>query len=165
MNLFDFSDLNSAQGWFSINDGVMGGLSRSRLSASALGHAVFSGHVSLANGGGFASVRKDEVSLQLSGADSLLLWVKGDGKRYKLNLKDTLAPLSPVFQYEFDTVDALNGDWQQVLLPLADFQAKSRGQLLEGVTPDFSAIVSVGLVIGDKQGGDFTLLIKSIEAF
>ncbi|MCL2915330.1 CIA30 family protein [Shewanella corallii] len=164
MFLCDFSRLDSAQAWYSINDGVMGGLSRSRMSASPLGHAVFSGHVSLANGGGFASVRKDELSLDLSGAERLQLWVKGDGKRYKLNLKDSIEPLSPVFQYEFDTDDSLSEEWQKVVLPVADYQAKSRGQILDGIAPDFNAIVSLGLVIGDKQGGDFTLLIKSIEA-
>ena len=164
MILCDFSSLNSAQGWYSINDRVMGGLSRSRMSASPLGHCVFSGHVSLANEGGFASVRNDGFKLSLLSASELQLWVKGDGKHYKLNLKDSIAPLSPVFQYEFDTHDTLGDAWQKVVLPLVDFKAKSRGQLLGEVTPDFSAIVSLGLVIGDKQGGDFTLLIKSIEA-
>lgn len=57
MILFDFKDLSAATSWYGVNDTVMGGLSRSKLTISPLGYGIFSGHVSLANGGGFASVR------------------------------------------------------------------------------------------------------------
>jgi NADH dehydrogenase [ubiquinone] 1 alpha subcomplex assembly factor 1 len=43
--------------WSAIDDAVMGGLSSSRLLFAAAGHADFIGTVSLANNGGFASVR------------------------------------------------------------------------------------------------------------
>ncbi|MGI2261477.1 CIA30 family protein [Shewanella sp. GXUN23E] len=163
MKLFDFSTLDSARDWYSINDGVMGGLSRSRLSASPLGFAVFSGHVSLANGGGFASVRCDFADTNLSAAGYIRLLVKGDGRQYKVNLRDSLAPDSPVYQQAF--VSRADDDvWQQVNLPLTEFHARRRGQPLPGISADFSAIKSLGLVIGDRQGGDFTLQILSVEA-
>lgn len=51
MILFDFKDLDAAKSWYGVNDTVMGGLSRSKLTISPLGYGMFSGHVSLANGG------------------------------------------------------------------------------------------------------------------
>lgn len=47
----------STQLWQAINDGVMGGVSVSRLRFDSTGYAVFEGVVSLENNGGFASVR------------------------------------------------------------------------------------------------------------
>ncbi len=55
--LFDFSDPRSVALWDPINDGVMGGVSRGQLRHDPAGHAVFAGHVSFENNGGFASVR------------------------------------------------------------------------------------------------------------
>ena len=43
--------------WRSVNDGVMGGLSRGSLRIVAAGVGIFEGEVSLENNGGFASVR------------------------------------------------------------------------------------------------------------
>ncbi|MCF1428634.1 MAG: CIA30 family protein [Shewanella sp.] len=162
MLLFDFSTLDTVHGWYSINDAVMGGLSRSRLSASSLGFGIFSGHVSLADGGGFASVGCDFQPKDLSDFAALRLLVKGDGKQYKVNLRDSFAPGSPVFQQVFSTRED-DGLWQQVDLPLAGFVAYRRGQRVLGVELNLSAISGAGLVIADKQGGDFTLHILSIE--
>jgi NADH dehydrogenase [ubiquinone] 1 alpha subcomplex assembly factor 1 len=57
IELFDFSDPRAADAWRGIDDRVMGGVSRSRLRYDRAGHAVFEGEVSLAQNGGFASVR------------------------------------------------------------------------------------------------------------
>ena len=61
--LFDFSAPTAADAWSAIDDRVMGGVSRSRLRHDTAGHAVFEGEVSLAQNGGFASVRSSPVGL------------------------------------------------------------------------------------------------------
>lgn len=53
---FNFSQAAVVRGWTTVNDGVMGGASENSLTASDEG-AVFSRHVSLEQGSGFASVR------------------------------------------------------------------------------------------------------------
>jgi hypothetical protein len=54
--LFDFSDISALGAWFVLNDGVMGGVSQSRILASASTALLFTGNVSLENNGGFASI-------------------------------------------------------------------------------------------------------------
>lgn len=55
--LLDFDDAADVRLWTSVNDVVMGGVSRSEVTQAQPGIARFSGIVSLENSGGFASVR------------------------------------------------------------------------------------------------------------
>ena len=82
--LLDFSSSEVVQSFRAINDGVMGGVSTSRLRSTG-GAMVFEGEVSLENNGGFASLRGPVRFSEESAA--LLLTVRGDGQRYKLTLK------------------------------------------------------------------------------
>ena len=43
--------------WYSVSDTVMGGVSHGRLRGTESGTALFEGHLSLENNGGFAMVR------------------------------------------------------------------------------------------------------------
>jgi NADH dehydrogenase [ubiquinone] 1 alpha subcomplex assembly factor 1 len=47
----------------------------------------FAGHVSVENNGGFASVRCQPCDFGRKEVIAYLLEVRGDGKRYKLNLR------------------------------------------------------------------------------
>lgn len=85
--LIDFSEPDAVLPWKAIDDRVMGGVSRSRLRHDPAGHAVFEGQVSFDNGGGFASLRNDRFSIGSPEVHALLLEVRGDGRRYKLNLR------------------------------------------------------------------------------
>ena len=171
MVLVDFSQLNAAKDWFAVNDTLMGGVSRSRMAVSPLGFGVFSGHVSLANGGGFASVRYDFDSLDLSDFAGIVLDVNGSTKRFKVNIKDSLLPDSCVYQAEFDMADFVDdtddghkayGTWHKVMLPFDDFIAKRRGIGLQNHQLNLTQVQSLGLVIGGGQAGDFSLNVRSI---
>ena len=85
--LFRFESADSVADWSAIDDTVMGGVSSSRLRHDPAGHAVFEGVVSLERNGGFASVRSRPLDLAAPGTVSYVLEVRGDGKRYKLNLR------------------------------------------------------------------------------
>jgi hypothetical protein len=108
-HLFDFQAAESTAGWSAIDDAVMGGVSASRLHHDPAGHAVFEGVVSLDNNGGFASVRSRRGELGTPGAVSYVLEVRGDGKRYKLNLR---------------TDDAFDGVSYQAVLPVLRLRAR-----------------------------------------
>ncbi len=86
IELFDFSDPCAADAWRAIDDRVMGGVSRSRLRHDRDGHAVFEGEVSLAQNGGFASVRSSPGERGLAGATACLIEARGDAKQFKLSL-------------------------------------------------------------------------------
>jgi len=86
MTLMDFTprDLTA---WNAVNDGVMGGLSRSYLRRTNQETAVFGGTVSLENNGGFASVRSRVPASDLSAFTGLAVRVRGDGRTYQLRLR------------------------------------------------------------------------------
>jgi NADH dehydrogenase [ubiquinone] 1 alpha subcomplex assembly factor 1 len=86
IELFDFSDPRAADAWRAIDDRVMGGVSRSRLRHDPAGHAVFEGEVSLAQNGGFASVRSSPGERGQAGATACLIEARGDTKQFKLSL-------------------------------------------------------------------------------
>ena len=77
--LFDFSSGSAASQWQIVNDGVMGGRSSSRVEGTGEG-IRFSGNLSLANNGGFASMRSRPKELSLKSSDTIVLRVRGDGR-------------------------------------------------------------------------------------
>ena len=70
--------------WRIVDDGVMGGLSKGERDISKDGILRFFGTLSLENNGGFSSLRTGDVKLDLSGAEGVILRVKGDGRTYQL---------------------------------------------------------------------------------
>jgi NADH dehydrogenase [ubiquinone] 1 alpha subcomplex assembly factor 1 len=159
--LFHFEPVTSVADWFAIDDGIMGGVSNSRLRHHPDGHAVFEGIVSLANNGGFASVRSRSLDLGSIGAVDCLLEVRGDGKRYKLNLRtdDLFDGLN--YQAAFEVP---SGSWTWVRLPLSGFVPTFRGRRVPNTPPlEPARLRQIGLMIADRQAGPFSLAIRSIR--
>jgi NADH dehydrogenase [ubiquinone] 1 alpha subcomplex assembly factor 1 len=158
--LVRFGSAASVADWSAIDDTVMGGVSRSRLRHDPAGHAVFEGVVSLERYGGFASVRSRPMDLGLAGAVCYLLEVRGDGKRFKLNLRTDDAFDGMHYQSAFE---APAGTWTLVRLPLSDFRASFRGRNVPDAPPlDSARVRQIGLMIADRQAGSFALALRSI---
>ncbi|MFT6898577.1 MAG: NADH dehydrogenase [ubiquinone] 1 alpha subcomplex assembly factor 1 [Paraglaciecola sp.] len=157
MNLFK---VQGSDTWQSVNDVVMGGVSNSQLThVDKL--AVFSGHVSLENNGGFASVNRRVSVSSVSPGSILRIRVMGDGKRYQLRLKQNTLANSPSYGAGFSTQANI---WQQFEFRLNDFKASLRGKRLTEAAPlSWSEIIQLGFLISDRQPGDFCLLIDSIS--
>uniref|UniRef100_A0A7S1TLE1 NAD(P)-binding domain-containing protein n=1 Tax=Erythrolobus australicus TaxID=1077150 RepID=A0A7S1TLE1_9RHOD len=184
--LFDFASNGRAHERFSpLDDVIMGGVSASRVERDpvekgGLG-AAFRGYVSLEQNGGFCQARAQwsrMSPLNLSGFDGIELTVRGDGRRYKVNLKNTSEP-EFVFQASFDTSA---GQLQRVRLPFADFLPTKRGKLaytdgseLFSDALELSNITALSLVVSkiDTSGmanaafvpGEFQLELGSINAY
>ncbi len=159
--LFDFADPAQVDAWASIDDRVMGGVSRSRLRHDPAGHAVFDGNVSLERNGGFASVRSAPANHGNARARSCLLEVRGEARRLKLNLltEDSFDGLN--YQATF-TPDP--DRWQTLQVPLASFRPTFRGTEVPGAPAlDPGRIRQVGLMIADRQAGPFALAIRRIS--
>lgn len=148
--------------WRAVNDGVMGGLSQSQLLVNDAGTAVFTGVVSLENNGGFASVRTSLGEVDLSEYDGLAVRVLGDGKRYRLRLRNVDRFDGIAYQATFGTA----GDvWQVVELPFASFLPTYRGRMPRDAPPlDISKVRQIGFMIADKQEGGFRLEIAWVRA-
>jgi len=87
--------------------------------------------------------------------------VRGDGKRYQFRIRTDTRRDAPAY---FRTFDTKAGTWQNVVLPLAEFQASYRGRLLSNVAPlESGAVQQIGFLIADEQYGSFELEIDSIS--
>lgn len=160
VELFDFSDPRSVDAWRAIDDRVMGGVSRSRLRHDRAGHAVFEGDVSLAQNGGFASVRSSPGERGQAGATTCLIEARGEPKQFKLSLLTDDGFDSINYQASFapDT-----NHWQTISLPISSFLASFRGRDVQGVPAlDPARIRQVGLMIAGRQAGPFALDIRRI---
>ena len=168
--LIAFDSAASTVGWAAIDDRVMGGISRSRLRHDPGGWAVFEGEVSLARGGGFASVRSAPGAYGRAATAGLaagsatepdcIIEARGDGRQFKLCL------------YTDDGFDAVGyqaswtppaGVWSRARLPLADFRASFRGREVPGAPPlNAAGIRQLGLMVAAKQAGAFRLDLRGV---
>jgi len=149
--------------WQIVNDGVMGGISKSQMTVNAEGYGQFSGTVSLENNGGFASCRAGVEKIDLSGTKGVRIRVRGDGQRYDFRVRLSGPYRRVSYRAGFTAND---GDWHTVELPWSTFQPTFRGRILSDVppiTPD--DIREVGFLIADKQAGPFQLEINKIFAY
>ena len=157
-----FDSPASIRQWRPINDGVMGGVSSSAFRFDPQGFAVFEGQVSLAFGGGFASVRAVTPDFARANFEGISLQAWGDGKRYKLNLFTDQSFDGVAYQTEFLPPA---GDWATVFLPKESFVASFRGRpVAQAPALDGSRIAQVGLMIASKQAGPFCLKLRRILA-
>ena len=158
--LFDFADPLAVRDWSSIDDRVMGGLSRSRLRHDPAGHAVFEGEVSLARSGGFASVRSAPSARGLRGAAACRVELRGQGRPFKLNLltDDAFDALS----YQAALRPTGTG-WTTLAIAIADFRPTFRGREVPGAPPlDPARVRQVGLMTATREAGPFELHVRRI---
>lgn len=162
LTLFDFTQPDAGQRWSVVNDGVMGGVSGSQFQIDE-NIAVFAGFVSLENNGGFASIRSQPELQDLSAHTGIVVRVKGDGKRYQFRLRTSSTLNRIAYTVGFDTQTDV---WQTVRLPFADFIPTSFGVVLTDVPAiDPRDIASFGVLISDKQEGEFRLEIDWIGVY
>jgi monofunctional biosynthetic peptidoglycan transglycosylase len=160
--LFAFEGDEGPGRWMIVNDGVMGGLSRSRIFLAEKNTAVFEGEISLANNGGFASVRSRPESMPTAGTLRLAVRVRGDGREYQLRIRTENAFDGVAYRWDFKT---RADEWMTVEASYGDFVPTFRGRILRGVPPiDSGAIRQLGFLIADKEEGPFRLEVDWIKA-
>jgi NADH dehydrogenase [ubiquinone] 1 alpha subcomplex assembly factor 1 len=156
-SIYSFTTQNSVSEWRIVNDGVMGGISKSSLLLTSSGHGKFAGHVSLANNGGFASIQLNKkIGLTLENK-LILLRVKGDGKQYEFRIKAKTSQ-NASYVHPFST----SGEWQLIKLPLAQFYPQFFGRILDSPNFNFQTIEQLSFLIANKREEDFELLIDFI---
>jgi monofunctional biosynthetic peptidoglycan transglycosylase len=150
--------------WRIVDDGVMGGLSQGKREITKDGILRFFGTLSLENNGGFSSLRTEPVKLDLSGAEGLMLRVKGDGRTYQLRLSTDAQyrGREMSFQAGFPTE---KNKWTEVKVPFARLVGTWRGMELPDKTFDPAMIRRLGLILADKQQGPFELRVDWIRTY
>lgn len=174
--LFDFTNPNSKNNsnWDTVNDVVMGGVSQSGFHLADR-QAIFSGHVSTDNNGGFASVRTHNFAppLDLSSYEGIELKVKGDGKRYKFITRCEGKWDGISYNHSFDTVYNFP---ITIKIPFDQLRPVFRAKTVsEAGTFDSSKVYSLQLMLSKFEydgelnpkfePGNFTLAVESIKAY
>jgi uncharacterized protein YbjT (DUF2867 family) len=160
--------------WGAVDDVVMGGVSASNMQFLE-NTAVFTGNVSTANNGGFASVRTKnfDPAWNLSGYEGVELRVKGDGQRYKLFLRTETKWDGVGYSYSFDTVE---NSWLTIRIPFSDLVPVFRAKIMPDCPPiDTSKVTSFQLMLSKFEydgalnpafsPGNFALELESITAY
>lgn len=161
LTLFDFTGNDAAKEWQTVNDGVMGGVSQGDFKITDAKTLEFFGTLSLANNGGFASVRTKAKKLGFEKGDTVVAKVRGDGREYMLNLY--LNKQRVAYSYRA-TVQTKKDEWIEVKIPLDKFEATSFGRVVQDaglVKPE--EIGALGFMLGDKKAGPFKMEIEWIK--
>jgi hypothetical protein len=163
MVLFDFrgDDREAAVAkWRTVGDPVMGGRSVGSLVVDGEA-AAFRGVLSLARGGGFASVRASWAPLDLSEGNGLEIAVRGDGRMYKLNVRDDPGFDTVLHRVEFVAPPS----WTVLRFPFAEFRPTYRGRRLRARDLRTERVCGIGLMIADRIEGPFRMEIARIATF
>lgn len=155
--LFDFS--RNQQLWYTRNDSVMGGISSSQLRIQN-GVLEFSGRIRLENGGGFSGLRTVAGRYDLSDFVGLRLRVRGDGKRYALQVGNSLSGVS--YWFDFSTKA---GVWQEISVPFSAMRARRSGELVRAPAIKTSDIIFFGLITRSAQASRFKLEVDWLRAY
>ena len=155
--IYRFTTSTKVNEWRIVNDGVMGGISKSSLILNDLGNGQFMGHVSLANNGGFASIQLNKTIQLADEKKFILLRIKGDGKSYEFRLKSQISQ-SESYVHQFTTT----GEWEIIKLPMSEFYPQFFGRKLNKPNFNFKSIEQLSFLIANKQEEDFKLLIDWI---
>jgi transforming growth factor-beta-induced protein len=151
-------------GWTVVDDGVMGGLSKGKISIGDKGILKFSGKLSLENNGGFSSLRSRTVKLDLSDSEGLVARVRGDGRTYQIRLgsDSRFRGMDVSFMAAFPTT---KGEWTEVKIPFSDLAGSFRGMTLKKEVFNPSDVRRIGLLLGDKKTGPFELEVDWIRTY
>lgn len=137
--------IDDPSAWRIVNDGVMGGLSTSRVGRT--GEALrFAGEISLQNNGGFASIRRP-VGAGGGDAAGMALRVRGDGNRYRLRVYTRDAAGGENGYSHYATFDTRAGEVTTVELRWPQFAASFRGRPVEAPPIRFAEVVAIGVMI------------------
>lgn len=156
-NLFDFTEKTDKKSWQIVDDRVMGGRSEGSFEIHKEGYGVFKGDVSLENNGGFSSLRHAFKPLKTSSYSKVVLYLKGDGKRYQFRIKEKQSDYYSYIQY-FET----DGKWQQIEIPFEKFYPSFRSRKLDQSNFSGEVMEEIRFLIANKNAEHFRLEIDKI---
>ena len=162
--LFDFTSPDNSGKWQIVNDGVMGGLSESKIVINPEGTVTFRGKVSLENNGGFASARTSLEPMDLEQEfKGVIVRVKGDGKVYGIRFRTHGEGEDYAYQFKIKTADK---EWKEFKMPFDDFEPTFRGNTLKNKPALKSKDINqMGVLISDKQSGDFEFTMDWVKLY
>jgi len=155
--LFEFSQAEGLQGWGIQDDGVMGGLSKGRISINEGGNVLFSGDISLENNGGFSSMQVGFDPVDVSAFQTIHLGLMGDGKRYQIRVES-----EPGARLGYATDFETSGTWEVIDIPFKEMFAIRHGNRLDKPNYPGQQLAHIQILIGNKTAESFELELDKI---
>jgi NADH dehydrogenase [ubiquinone] 1 alpha subcomplex assembly factor 1 len=157
--VFAFDGSTSEPAWVVINDGVMGGVSSSKVGVTK-GVLRWSGRVRLENNGGFASMRSATLpkgtNAALATGSSIVVRVKGTATTFNITLQ------TPGQWYWAQVTPTADG-WSSFTIPYARILPRTRfGEPVDGDAYAGQALSNIGVLISNGKAEAFRLDIDSI---
>lgn len=159
--VIDFSKDQSATDWYVVLDRVMGGASNGELAFTDQG-AVFSGSVSLANNGGFASIRSPFGDYDLSIFSQVEIRYRLVGQGFALTLNNYKRFYLPRYKHALAETGT---EWTTSVLKFSEFDKVRRGEVLEGrpSSGELREVIRLGLISNQKKAGEFKLEVNYLK--
>ncbi len=157
--IIDFGKKKAGQDWSVINDSVMGGKSEGTftLKDNCMG---FSGFVSMANGGGFSSLKGAFRTINLSGYGTTTIRCRGEGLPIAMTLESSQNFFEPYFKISLP----LGPEWKELTLNLTDFKAFQIGAPTDSFLTQsgLEQIRQIGFITDSKKEGEFSFEVDYI---
>lgn len=152
----NFGTSSESPEWVVINDGVMGGLSSGEMSIQD-NSIKFSGTVSLANRGGFASVRSRQLLLNLTEAEEVEIRYKLSGMNFAIVMNQYSRFYFPNYKYP---ILETNNEWATITIPINEFKENQvgnyTGRSFENANKK-RPFIQIGFISDEKKAHAFEL--------
>ncbi|MFT5641327.1 MAG: NADH dehydrogenase [ubiquinone] 1 alpha subcomplex assembly factor 1 [Cyclobacteriaceae bacterium] len=160
--IIDFSLPKEANKWVVVNDGVMGGLSKGKLTLTKQG-VKFYGTVSLENNGGFTSLRSPYSRLDLSQFQKFSIKYKSEGVLHAFQLEHHDRFYLPNHKLPLKNSE----EWTIIEYDLRDLDQYQMGRKTNQKMSDeaLSKNIRLGFITSEKRAGSFTLEIAEIRFY
>lgn len=149
--------------WFVVLDGVMGGRSTGELEVRE-NSVDLTGEISLANRGGFASLRTAYELIDLSSFKGIKIRYRALGQSFAFTLNNYRRFYLPRFKHPLPET---GGNWKEMILTFDDFRKMRFSEVLGGGPneQELEKIIRVGLISNDKRASKYSLELDYIEFF
>ena len=157
----DFGIGKNGQNWRTVNDGVMGGLSRGVLKYEK-DFVHYEGKISLDNNGGFSSFRSPYQNFDLSEYKSLKLRYRLKGMDFAFTMALDQRFYMPNFKQDVPNTDF---KWNTIELPIDNFKKHRMGYKIGGSpsTKELDRVIRIGFISNEKREAPFEFEIDYIE--
>ena len=148
--------------WLVISDNVMGGITQSKLEYTETS-LVLTGTISLANYGGFSSVKTRFKNIDLSEYKGLKIRYRSANQRFAFTLEDSRNWTQPNFKG--DLPPTKDNAWSESTIYFKDFKeyqiGEPTGEKLYATS--LKNIVRLGIITTEKKEGPFSLEVDYVE--
>ena len=144
-----------------LSDNIMGGITKSKVEYTN-NSVLLSGNISLANYGGFSSIKTKYKSVDLSKYIGIKIKFKSTNQKFAFTLEDNQNWTQPNYKREF--YPKKDNTWEEVVIYFKDFQeiviGEPTGNMMK--SKSLKNIVRMGIMTYEKKEGPFSLEVDYV---